>query len=124
MEKQNALCTASLVIGIMSLIAIFFGMSLPLGALGIVLAILSRGAGKLEKSAIAGLITSIIGLVVGLCVIIFIFALMSGNTLEQLINRIYTQYESTEDSESYDSLKDSLKSLGIDTDALEGGNAN
>lgn len=75
-KKMNAFTIASFICGICSVALCCVGiLSIPLGALGILFAILSKQKNKsLESMSIAGLIFSIIGLVLGLLMSVFIIA--------------------------------------------------
>lgn len=70
----NGLATASLILGIASLLFLCCGASFIFAAPGIVLALLSRGSREMDGLARAGLIFSIIGLVLGLLSVLFILA--------------------------------------------------
>lgn len=61
--RSSGLATASLVLGILSLLLVCCGFSFILGALGILFALISRGAAKMSTSAKTGLGLSIGGLV-------------------------------------------------------------
>lgn len=78
---NNGMSIASMVLGIASIVMCCTGfMSLPLGALGLLLAILTKRKGKaLPGMSIAGMVTSIIGLLLGVFMIIYliVFAVMS-----------------------------------------------
>lgn len=67
-KKKNNFATAALIVGFCSLfLLITFILPLPLGALGILFVILSKRKGeKLAGTAIAGLITSVMGMLLGL----------------------------------------------------------
>lgn len=67
-KKKNNFAMAALIVGICSLfLLITFILPLPLGALGILFVILSKRKGeKLAGTAIAGLITSVMGMLLGL----------------------------------------------------------
>lgn len=71
-QPPNAMATASLVMGILALVTFcccYGGMIF--GGLGILFALLSRGAGPLEGQAKTGMILSIIGLVLGIMTLAF-----------------------------------------------------
>lgn len=75
--KPNTFATLSLVLGIASLALLCTGIfPIPLGALGILFAILSRRGKKLEGSAIGGCISSAIGLGLGLIMTIMVYVMM------------------------------------------------
>lgn len=75
--KQNNMALASLIMGIIGIVTscCCFG-GLIFGSLGIVFALLSKTQDRFEGNALAGLITSIIGLV--FTAIVFILFVASG----------------------------------------------
>jgi hypothetical protein len=86
-ESKNDMATASMVMGILSLCLICCCPAQLFGALGIIFAILSRTGETLHPRAKAGLICSIIGIVLSAVLIagLFIFAGSTGNgTLRNL----------------------------------------
>ncbi len=76
-NKQNNMALASLIMGIIGIVTscCCFG-GLIFGSLGIVFALLSKTQERFEGNAVAGLITSIIGLV--FTAIVFILFVGSG----------------------------------------------
>jgi len=72
-NPSSGLATASLVLGICSIVFICCGGSFLFGALGIMLALLSRGASSMHSNAKIGLGLSIGGFVVGFLVFTFVF---------------------------------------------------
>jgi EamA domain-containing membrane protein RarD len=76
-NKQNNMALASLIMGIIGIVTscCCFG-GLIFGSLGIVFALLSKTRDRFEGNAVAGLITSIIGLV--FTAIVFILFVGSG----------------------------------------------
>jgi len=76
-NKQNNMALASLIMGIIGIVTscCCFG-GLIFGSLGIVFALLSKTQDRFEGNAVAGLITSIIGLV--FTAIVFILIVGSG----------------------------------------------
>ncbi|MGC6176052.1 hypothetical protein [Lacrimispora sp. 38-1] len=75
-KKQNNMALASLIMGIIGIVTscCCYG-GLIFGSLGIVFALLSRTEDHFEGNAVAGLITSIIALVLTVIVLILIVAL-------------------------------------------------
>lgn len=67
-RQKNGFATAAMILGICSIVlCITILLPFPLGALGILFVILSRRRGeKLSGAAVGGLITSLIGMVLGL----------------------------------------------------------
>ncbi|WP_277407961.1 DUF4190 domain-containing protein [Lacrimispora xylanisolvens] len=82
-NKQNNMALASLIMGIIGIVTscCCFG-GLIFGSLGIVFALLSKTQDRFEGNALAGLITSIIGLV--FTAIVFILFVGSG-LMEELV---------------------------------------
>ena len=82
-NKQNNMALASLIMGIIGIVTscCCFG-GLIFGSLGIVFALLSKTQDRFEGNAVAGLITSIIGLV--FTAIVFILFVGSG-LMEELV---------------------------------------
>lgn len=75
--KPNTFATLSFVFGIASVALLCTGVfPIPLGALGILFAILSRRGKKMEGSAIGGCITSAIGLGSGLIMTIMVYVML------------------------------------------------
>ena len=74
--------TASLVLGILSILDPFIIFGIPLGIIGIVLAVMSKKEGHLSGVRTAGFVCSIIGLVLNVLVLIWIvfsMALLFGS---------------------------------------------
>ena len=74
-DSSPGMATASLVLGICSLVLALTGFSIMLGALGLLLALLSRGSGRLAGRSMAGFITSLIGFCLGILLIISLVVL-------------------------------------------------
>lgn len=75
--RPNTFATISLVLGIASVALLCTGIfPIPLGALGILFAVLSRRGKKLEGSATGGCITSALGLGLGLIMTIMVYIMM------------------------------------------------
>lgn len=82
--NSKGMSSASLVLGILSILLIFCGGSFISGALGIMFALLSRGAGRMDTKARAGLGLSIAGMIISLVLFtaLLIFVIHSGKLLE------------------------------------------
>lgn len=77
---KNNLALASLIVGILSiLLCCCGGFGVILGAVGVVLAILSRGREPMENNAKIGLGLSIGGIVLGIVVLIMAFAMVGSD---------------------------------------------
>ncbi|MBE5884473.1 MAG: DUF4190 domain-containing protein [Lachnospiraceae bacterium] len=104
-EKQRALPTASKICGIVSIILGMFSvtacclgyLSIPIGALGILFAILSRRLGeKLHTSGFTGLILSLIGLVLGIVMFVFtIYITITDPQFWKYTEEVFEQYKET-----------------------------
>lgn len=94
-ETQSpGMASASLVLGILSLLLVCCGASLFAGALGILLALLSRGRGEMSGSAKAGMGLSLAGVVLGMFLLIFV--LLFSN-----VSNIYEEYSDELDIEEF-----------------------
>jgi|GEM_PF-3324249 len=96
---NNSMSTAALVLGICSIVFICCGGSTITGALGIILALLSRGGGTMDGRAKSGMILSIIGL--SLFIVIwggyFIWFTATG-----LFDKAWKEYNSVPGSDNYE----------------------
>ncbi len=94
-KKSNNMALASLLLGILSLVLCCCGgFGVILGAVGIVLAILSRGSEPMETSAKVGLGLSIGGIVLGILVLIISFAFVGSEQFRNEMNQNgYGNYE-------------------------------
>ena len=101
--QSDGLATASLVLGICSLIFICCGGSFVVGALGIILALLSRGSSSMSGNAKAGLILSIIGFVLSSVIygVMFVSMIVSGE-LKDMIEDYQYYYDYGNDLDDFD----------------------
>jgi hypothetical protein len=93
-RKTNGFEIASMVMGILSIITCCFGIfSLPLGALGILFALLSRRKGSsMSGLSITGIVTSVIGMLLGILIILgAILTLSNSDFREKYIDPVYEQ---------------------------------
>lgn len=88
-RTSSGFSTASLVMGIISLLLVCCGFSYVFGALGIIFAILSRKGRRMDSQARFGLGLSIAGSVIGLIVLIVVLV---GNSTYISIMQQYDQY--------------------------------
>lgn len=92
-DHSPGMASASLILGLFSIIMVATGFSFIIGSVGIILALMSRGRGPLIGKARTGLITSLVGIVGGIAVtLIAFFSLFSGN-LQQTLDRMDSLYE-------------------------------
>lgn len=92
--KSNGMATASLILGILSLVlccCVYF--SIPLGALAILFAILSRGSSRqMTGQAKAGLGLGIGGIVLTFIMILFTVIMMGTASLHQAMSEYMEDY--------------------------------
>ena len=93
---------ASMVMAICSFLFMLNMGSLFFGSLGVIFALLSRGAGRMSGTAKAGLAGCTIGIIVGICMYAFLlFNMVSGgstNLLERYYNQYMQEYQMTPDN--------------------------
>lgn len=95
--QKNIFATISLMLGIFSVTACCTGvLSLPLGALGILFAILTYRKGKqMNPLSIAGIVFSAIGMLTGLAMLIYTFvalpSLMEDESFREQMNAVSEQ---------------------------------
>lgn len=96
-KKKNAFSIASLVCGIISIVVCCCGfLSLPMGALSILFALLARRKGKsMDGMCITGIVTSVVGMICGIVFLIFTF----GSTFETMNDPAYRD-------EMYDTMEE------------------
>lgn len=102
-KNSNNMATASLVMGILSVVLCCCGgFGIILGAIGIVLAILSRGREPMETSAKVGIGLSVGGIVLSIIVLVMTFAVIGNDGLRsELYNRGNGNYGNYENFEHY-----------------------
>lgn len=92
------LATASMVLGIISLFSVFCCCPFIISAIGITLALVSKGTAEyLNPRAKTGLILSIVGLVISLCVVAatVLIPFVLANMNPQIKDELKQQYEDT-----------------------------
>lgn len=105
---SSGMALASVILGICSFVFMLSGLSPVLGGIGILLALLSRGCGKMSSTAKAGLIASCCGLIIGTVILGAVtFTLLtnfSAQDYDNLLEQYYSEYGSGhDDSDSYGS---------------------
>lgn len=100
---SQALAAASMVMAICSFLFMLNMGSLFFGSLGVIFALLSRGAGRMSGTAKAGLAGCTIGIIVGICIMyaFLLFNMVSGgstNLLERYYNQYMQEYQMTPDN--------------------------
>lgn len=118
---SSGMATAALILGICSVLFICCGLSAPLGGIGIVIALLSRGNGKMESSAQIGLGLSIGGIVIGILtwimLFVYSFQLINSTDLEEFLDDPYTEdfFDDTydDDMDDYDDLREYFSDIDL-----------
>ncbi len=105
-KNNNNMALASLIVGVLSiLLCCCGGFGIILGAVGIVLAILSRGREPMETSAKVGCGLSIGGIILGIAVLILAFAVLGSDELRSdLYQRSYGDHGSYSHYFDYDGM--------------------
>lgn len=126
---SSGMALASMILGACSFFLLLSGFSPVLGGLGILLALLSRGSGKMKPAAKAGLVASCIELALGTIMIAALSYVMFRDILTQdydhLLDQYYHEYmDEYEDSypDFYDELPDGLEEL-LPDDGYDDGNS-
>ncbi|MFG6357638.1 MAG: DUF4190 domain-containing protein [Acetatifactor sp.] len=116
--RRNPFTVASLVLGICSLASICTAiLPLPLGALGILFAILSYRKGRqMDTMAMAGIATSCVGLVFSALIYGVVFSMMPAMMRDPDYRDMLNRYSENMYGESYDDLFE--RAYGIDLDEL------
>lgn len=91
---SSGMVTASLILGVCSILFLCCGGSFILGATGITLALLSRGSGPMSPNAKGALILSTIGFVLGLLVLLgSLFFMLNSDIQTRIRQQIIYDYE-------------------------------
>ena len=124
---SSGMAMASVILGICSFIFMLSGLSPVLGGLGILLALLSRGCGKLSSTAKAGLIASCCGLIIGTFVLgaltCALFRSLSTADYSDLLEQYYEEYSDEYDDAfpySTDEFPDSFGDYAPGEDSTDG----
>lgn len=106
-EKLGGFSVASMICGMISIILCCTGiLSLPLGAMGILFAVLSHRRGKsMPSMSLTGIILSCIGIVMGLIMLVFsIYMVMTDPEFRDTFKDTYEEYYDDYYEEYYDDL--------------------
>ena len=116
--RRNPFTVASMIMGICSLLTICTAiLPLPLGALGILFAILSYRKGRqMDTMAVTGIATSCVGLLFSLAVVGMAFAMMPSMLRDPEYRDMLNRYYESVYGQSYDDLFENA--YGIDLDEL------
>ncbi len=116
--RRNPFAIVSLVLGIGSLLTICTGfLPLPMGALGILFAVLSYRRGRrLDSMALTGAVTSCVGLLFSLVLYGMVFAMLPSLLRDPEYRDMLNRYSESLYGESYDDMFEDA--YGIDLDQL------
>ncbi len=92
-RSSAGMASAAMILGIFSLIMMATGFSIITGSIGVILALLSRGSGTLSGRSLAGFITSFLGILGGIGVLIFTYVTLFSGDPQQAMDRLNTLYE-------------------------------
>lgn len=92
MPARYGLAVTSTVLGVLSLLFILLGLSVPIGALGIITALLSRGNGEMLPASKRGLALCLLGITLGICMFIWSFNALSNTEFSELIQQYQQLY--------------------------------
>lgn len=98
---SSSLATASFILGIVSLVMISLGLSVFIGALAVILALLSRGTGRMHTGAVAGMITGIIGICLEMLILAGALLLLPAEQMDEFqeyFQEIYEEYQEPDSS--------------------------
>ena len=107
-DSSPGMASAALVLGICSVALFWIGISFITGALGILLALLSRGIVSMKSNARIGLTLSAIGLAIEIAIFSFGIYLFRSGAMDPYIDQFQDLYE-----EYFDDSGISLEDLGI-----------
>ena len=98
-----SLAAASMIMAICSFLFMLNMGSLFFGSLGVLFALLSRGAGRMSGTAKSGMAGCIIGMIVGICLYAFTISQLfesgdSNHLLQQFQNQYIQEYQITPDT--------------------------
>lgn len=116
--RRNPFTVASLILGICSLVSVCTAiLPLPLGALGILFAVLSYRKGRsMDTMALAGIATSCVGLAFSVLIYGMVFAMMPSMLRDPEYRDMLNRYSENMYGESYDDLFE--RAYGVDLDEL------
>lgn len=91
-NTSNGLSVAALVLSIVGVLTMMFGGSVVLGSLAILLALLSRGSGRMSGQAKAAIGISIVSIALGILLLIGMFVYVFTSSDAQEMYRDYLRY--------------------------------
>lgn len=103
--KTRGFSIASMVCGIVSLLMCCLGLAIPLAALGILFALLSRRKGHyMNNFSITGIVTACSGMVLGiiyLLLVIFMYQFEETQPTQENVPEYYQEYDIPNDFDSF-----------------------
>ncbi len=116
--RRNPFTIASLVLGVCSLLTVCTAvLPLPLGALGVLFAILSYRKGRrMDTMAVTGLATSCLGLAFSVVIYGTVLSMLPAMMRDPQYREMLNRYSESMYGESYDDLFE--RAYGIDLDEL------
>ena len=109
-NTSNGLSVAALVLSIVGVLTMMFGGSVVLGSLAILLALLSRGSGRMSGQAKAAIGISIVSNALGILLLIGMFVYVFTSSDAQEMYRDYLRYyeDQLDDDDPYNYYNDYL----------------
>lgn len=109
-NTSNGLSVAALVLSIVGVLTMLFGGSVVLGSLAILLALLSRGSGRMSGQAKAAIGISIVSITLGILLLIGMFVYVFTSSDAQDMYRDYLRYyeDQLDDDDPYNYYNDYL----------------
>lgn len=109
-NTSNGLSVAALVLSIIGVLTMMFGGSVVLGSLAILLALLSRGSGRMSGQAKAAIGISIVSIALGILLLIGMFVYVFTSSDAQEMYRDYLRYyeDQLDDDDPYNYYNDYL----------------
>lgn len=109
-NTSNGLSVAALILSIIGVLTMMFGGSVVLGSLAILLALLSRGSGRMSGQAKAAIGISIVSIALGILLLIGMFVYVFTSSDAQEMYRDYLRYyeNQLDDDDPYNYYNDYL----------------
>lgn len=109
-NTSNGLSVAALILSIIGVLTMMFGGSVILGSLAILLALLSRGSGRMSGQAKAAIGISIVSIALGILLLIGMFVYVFTSSDAQEMYRDYLRYyeDQLDDDDPYNYYNDYL----------------
>lgn len=120
MRAQQNMSNISFFMGMASLVLLFFGFAIPFAALGLILSLLSRGAGKMLPRAKTGFVMSVIGLAIGLAITISSVYLIRSGILRETYEQMQEMLDNSGGDNETEELLEQLKVILDASDSPDG----